>query len=220
MSKSILEAIVAAGFVADNHQVEQLAAMVATGAQANGTYLSVLVAHVQQALHVSRKTTKAGVLAVVNEVHNNLYLSVLKGVGDESLSLSERNRRATFARTSASDLRRFISRGGDVRREEPADVTKAKLRNFGRRVPTGTRVQRSLQRSMDAVLRAAQRLARKSPDEARKRLEVLRAKIEDTIGKLGKVRSAPRVARARRGAVRVSTNGHGAGRAQSPGAMH
>lgn len=220
MAKSILEAIVAAGFVADNDQIEQLAAMVATGGQAHGTYLRVLVAHTQQALHVARKTTKAGVLAIVNEVHNNLYLSVLKGVADESVPLPERNRRATFARSAVSTLRKYISRGGDVRRLEPVDVTKAKLRDYGRRVPTGTRAQRSLQRAGDAVLRAAQRLARKSPDEARKRLEALRAKIEDTISKLGKARRVARVAKVRRAPAHARTNGNGDGRVQSPGVMH
>lgn len=216
MSKSIFEAIIANGFIADNEQVEQLAAIVATGVQGNGTYLRVLVAHTHQALHVLNKTTKAGLLATIGEVHNALYLSVLKGVADESVALPERNRRATFARSAASTLRKFVARGGDIRRLEPAEVTKAALRDYGRRVPTGTRVQRSLQRSGDAVLRAAQRLAKENPEEARKRLQALRAKIDDTIGKLAKVRSVRRLPRG----VRMPRQ-HSNGRAvQPPGVMH
>lgn len=216
MSKSILEAIIANGFIADNRQVEELAAVVATGVQGHGTYLRVLIAHTQQALHISSKTTKAGTLAAIGEVHNALYLSVLKGVADESVALPERNRRATFARSAASTLRKFVARGGDIRRLEPAEVTKAALRDYGRRVPTGTKAQRSLQRSVDSVLRAAQRLAKNSPEEARKRLEALRSKIDDTIGKLAKVRSVRRPARGVR-TQRQHTNGRAV---QPPGMMH
>lgn len=222
MSKSIFESIIEAKFVANEAQVEELAALVASGTQGAGTYLRVIVAHTKQQLTGSRKPTKGAVLKFVKAIHDRLYAAVLKGVADESVSAIERNRRATFARSAVSTLRQFITRGGDVRKLDPADTTKVKLRNYGRRVPKGTRAHRSLQRAADAVLRAATVLARKSPEDARKRLEALRANIEKALHSLGGEKPVKRTGkRLRRVAPSPGSrnNGHRGGLSQ-PSAMH
>lgn len=208
--KNIVEAISELRFVANEAQVEALAATVASGSSANGTYLRVLVAHAQRDIAALRKVTKQAVLAVVAGVHERLYLSVLKGVGDESVPMPERQRRATFARTATSALRKFVLRGGDARKLELDTVTKAGLRDYGRRVPTGTRVQRSLQRSAAAVIRAAVRIGRSDPVEARKRLEAVRADIDKALSAIDKAaKTAKREARGSRAVVVVSrSNGH------------
>lgn len=219
-AKSILESIIAAKFIANDAQVEELAALVATGVQGMGTYLRVVVAHTQQEMGGTRKTTKASVLAIVKGVHERLYVAVLKGVADETVATPERNRRATFARSAVSTLRKYISRGGDVRKLEPAETTKAKLRNFGRRVPTGTRVQRSLRRAADAVLRAAKRLVKQSPDDARKRLTALRAEIDAALAgiSMSKVKHNKR---GKRRAPVATTRPNGQSRGvHAPGMMH
>jgi CO/xanthine dehydrogenase Mo-binding subunit len=207
MQRSIFDTIHDAKFIASEAQVEALATVVANGTYANGTYLKVLIAHAQHDINGTRKLTKEAALAVVDGIHQKFYAAVLKGVGDDTVAMTERQRRATFARTSVSDLRGYIAQGGDVRKIDVETVTKAKLRNYGRKVPTGTRAQRSLARAGDAVIRAAVHLAKKNPTEARKRLEAVRKEIDAALAKIGTAK-APRAKRgAKRAALSVRTNG-------------
>jgi hypothetical protein len=187
MSRNILEAIVAAKFVATDAQVEQLAGIVATGQQANGTYLGVLVAHCQAELPKRKRATKRVQSAVIDAVHERLYVHVMKGVGDEALEMPERNRRATFARTAASTLRYFVTKGGSIRELDPADITKAKLRGeVAPSVPAGTRAERAVQKSGDSFMRAVERLAKKLPDSARVRVEAMQEQLEALLDRIGK----------------------------------
>lgn len=182
MPRTILEAIVAANYVATDAQVEQLAGLVVTGQRAGGTYLGVLVAHVQQAFSGrGRKPSNEAALAVVDSTHEHLYAHVLKGVGDETMPQPERNRRSTFARTAASDLRYFVQKGGDVRKLDPAAISKAQLRKVGRSVPTGTRAERSFSKSFEVLVRSAQRIARTQPDEAVERARQAIADLEALV---------------------------------------
>jgi hypothetical protein len=208
MSRNILEAIVAAKFLATESQVEQLAGLVAVGQRAGGTYLGVLVAHVQEAFSDrGRKPSVDATLAVLDSTHEHLYAHVLKGIGNEEMPAPERNRRATFARTAASDLRYFVQKGGDVRKLDPAEVSKAQLRKIGRAVPTGTRAERSFVRSFDALVRATRRIARTQPDEAVERARQAIADLEALVEELEageqpaprrrKRAESPRVTRAR-----------------------
>lgn len=201
MSKTIFETITEAHFVATAAQVEMLASIVANGSYSNGTYLRVLIAHTLQDIGPIRKVTKQAVLAVLEGVHERLYASVMKGVGDEAVALPERHRRATFARTAASTLRRYVVRNGDIRKIDIDTVTKGKLRDFGMRVPTGTRVQRSMQRASGALMRAVRIMARTSPADARKRLMTMRAEIDLQLAKLRKASKHNGVPAAARGLV-------------------
>lgn len=187
MSRTILEAIVAAKFVASDAQVEQLAGIVATGQQANGTYLGVLVAHCQAELPKRKRATKRVQSAVIDAVHERLYVHVMKGVGDEALEMPERNRRATFARTAASTLRYFVAKGGSIRELDPADITKAKLRGEVTTVPAGTRTERAVQKSGDSFVRAVERLAKRLPDAARARVEAMQEQLEALLDRIAKV---------------------------------
>lgn len=183
---TVLQAIAKASFLASEQQVENLAAIVVEGHTANGTYLKVLVAHCLAAIAGKRKPGKKAQVSIVDEVQARLYAHVLAGVGPTDLDADERNRRATFSRTAASDLRGYIRRGGPLRKLDAETVTKHVLRSYGRKVPKGTRTraQRSFVRSLAAIERAVTRIARNNPADARKRLEAARKTIDTLLAKL------------------------------------
>lgn len=185
---TILEAILKADFLATEQQVQNLASVVVEGHSAGGTYCKVLVAHCLAEVAGKRKPDKAAQVAIVDAVHMKLYAFVLLGVGPQEMDAEERNRRATFARTAASDLRAFVRRGGQLRDLDPFTVTKHSLRSHGVRVPRGTRTraQRSFERSVAAISRAAVRIAKTDARDARKRLETARAAIDKLLAQLGK----------------------------------
>lgn len=181
---TIIQTLIKAHYVATDAQVEHLARDVAQGQQADGTYLRVLVVACQADLGKSRRKMAAEAQeAVIDKIHTRFYIHVQKGVGNGDLTTQERNRRSTFARTAASALRSFVGRGGDIRELVSGSVTKSGLLRFGATVPTGTRAERSLQRSTDAMVRAAQRVAKADPDAARERIEAaidaLQAALEE-----------------------------------------
>lgn len=182
---NIIQTIAKANYAATETQVETLAHAVVLGKMGESTYLRVLTAHCQAELGpaprraVSARAaamTREAQEAVIDKVHGRLYPHVQKGVqsnglgGDGELPANEVNRRATFARTSASELRGYVARGGDLRALEVATLTRAQLRNHGRPVPTGTRAERSFQRATEALERAARRVARGDPDAALDRI--------------------------------------------------
>lgn len=178
---NIIQTIAKANYAATGAQVETLAHAVVLGKFGESTYLRVLTAHCQaEAGTGRRKMNPADAEAIIDKVHGKLYPHVQKGVqanglGMDEMPAKEVNRRSTFARTSASELRGFIARGGDIRTLKVDELTRAQLRKFGVTVPTGTRAERSLQKSTEAIERAARRVARGDPDAA---LERINAAIE------------------------------------------
>lgn len=187
---NIIQSIEKAHYAATEAQVETLAHAVVLGKRGESTYLRVLAAHCQAQLGRSRRKLPADAQeAVVDSVHAKLYPHVQKGVqanglGGAELPQAEVNRRATFARTSASELRAFINKGGDLRELVVHELTRAQLRKFGVAVPTGTRAERALAKSADAVERAALRVARGDPDAAYTAVEAAIAKLQAVLDKL------------------------------------
>ena len=200
--QAVVEAIARAKFIATDVQVESLAALVADGKKANSTYLSVLVAHTQNELSGKRKISRSTVKGLLKVVHDRFYPCVLKGVSAEGMDAKERNKKATFARTCASDLRHYIGRGGDIRKLEPGEVRKHKLRSYGRRVPTGTRAERSFVRAESAVLRAAKKIARDNPSKARKQIKAMQSELQTFLRKLTKAPAKRKQIQKKRAAVR------------------
>lgn len=194
-----IESIIKAKFLASDAQVEALANVVAEGQTATGTYLSVLIAHVKAKMRSRRKPTARAQEAAIDTVHERLYPRVLAGVGPADLDTAERNRRATFARSAASDLRHFARAGGNIAALNPAEASKTKLRAEGRSVPTGTRSERTLARSLDTFERTVQRMAKTSPDDARRQIEDAQARLEALLEALEGVEEKP-AARRHRGA--------------------
>lgn len=187
---NLIDDITRAKFHATEQQVEALASVVVEGSEASGTYLKILTATCLGALTPGRrrKTTEAEALAIVDKVHQTFYPAILRGVGPETLDPKERNRRAIFARTSAATLRAYIQGGGDLKDLDPTTVTKSRLRAAIAPPVSGDRAERILQRSQEALVRAAQRLAKRDPDEARERLQEAMVALQDVLEALEKPR--------------------------------
>lgn len=198
---SIIEAIIAANFMADAAQVERLAGQVVEGQSADGTYFKVLLAHIQAKVgKPTRRMRRSGAEVeamehVLEGIHADLYAAVLKGVGPDDLPMDERNRRATFARTAASTVRYFIRGGGDIRAVDVATATKGGLRKAVQpETPAPadeTRVEKGFRLATDAVVKAAQRLlARGDPDVARERIEAAMDALEAVLAELPEEQAA------------------------------
>ena len=200
-----IEAIVKAKFLATEAQVQSLAAVVAKGATATGIYLGVVVAHVQDLLTERKRVTPKVTEQVIDEVHTRFYPCALAGVGPADLAADERNRLATFARSAVSDLRFFARGGGDVRTLDPATVKKGALRPPNANVPAGTtRVERAISRGLATFERGVLRMAKASPDAARRQIEEAQAKLEAMLEALNE-QPAKRARPSKKAARVVST---------------
>lgn len=229
---TIQQVIAKAHFVATEAQVEQLAAAqwaCAKGTEEhNATYLKVLVAGAQARTGTTKRgraPTKDAQLTVLREVNGLFYAAVLRGLigadptiaaddsleqREKSLRALERNRRSTFARTSYRELVGFVERGGDLRGLDVEAVTKGALRAFGRAAEPVDRTERTLERSQGAILRAINRMARASPEEALERLdavlEALQARRHELANK-APVKREPRHVRTRVGVPQFTSPG-------------
>jgi len=176
--------------------VEQLAHLVVTGQDADSTYLRVVLAQMQARLGRPRRGKQPPQEPVLDQVHEALYPSVLKGVGPDDMPQEERNRKATFARSAASTIRFFIRNGGDVRGLDVATATKSGLRRAvqperSEAIEGETRAQRAFRRAADTLLASAQRLARGDPEDARARVETLMDQLEQLLNELGEPGQQP-----------------------------
>lgn len=187
---NIIQSIEKANYAATDAQVEGLAHAVVLGRRGESTYLRVLAHYCQGELGRGRRKVPADAQeAVIDKVHNRLYPHVQKGVqsngnGGAEVSQAEVNRRSNFARSSASELRGYVARGGDLRELDVPNLTRNFLRKFGKAVPTGTRAERSLSKSVDAAERAARRVARGDPDAAYEAIEAAIAKLQAVLEEL------------------------------------
>lgn len=181
---TIISSIVKAHFAASDEQIEALAAQVVLGEQSDGTYLRVLIAHVQKRLGKPKRGKQPSQEPVLDTIHEALYPAVLRGVGPADLDNPERNRRATFARSAASTVRFYLRNGGDIRALDPAEVTKTGLRRLAgpeQPVPTGTRTEKAFTRAEQTVLRLTTRLVKEDPGRARQRIEMLLGQLEQLM---------------------------------------
>jgi hypothetical protein len=184
----IITVIARAHYAATPEQVEQLAHVAASGVHAGTAYLRVILAHMQSRLGRPRRGKQAEQLPVLEAIHAELYPSVLKGVGPDEMERAERNALATFARSMVTTVRRFIETGGDVRGLEVVTATKTGLRKATQppaEAPADeSRMQRGFRRAGEGVLRAAHRLARGDPNDARQRIEGLMDQLETLLAEL------------------------------------
>lgn len=167
---TIADRIASAKFVATDAQIEQLAASVAQGTQAGGTYLQVLFAAVLAVLGRPRGRKPRDMAAVVtaqdaalSKVHDRFYPHVLAGVGGEGV---EKHRRANFARSACATLRKVVRSGHDLRLIEVATVSKTSLRKLTAKPEPTDRTLRTIQRSEGVLMRALGALVKRDPDGA------------------------------------------------------
>jgi hypothetical protein len=185
---NIIDRIASHNFAASEEEVQQLAQQVVAGRSADSTYLKVLVVATQS----ERKRREP--IATFENVAERLYKAVLMGVGGPDTPNAEINRRATFARTSASALRKWIMSGGDIKTLDPHTVTKRSLAP-ARPQFFGDRVQRSIQAHTAALLETAQKLEAKDPLRAATMLTDLIAQFQAELDHLEEEHVAPPPAR-------------------------
>lgn len=178
---NIVERIVSHNYVATDADVQQLAQQVVAGRTADSTYLKVLLA-ATQAAKVKRGQSLMGHFELTAQ---RFYQLVLAGVSAPDMPKVEINRRATFARTSASALRRFLKRGGDIKKLDPLTVTKRSLAPPRPKLP-GDRLTRSIRSHSDALLASIQKMEAKDPDKAQavlnELIETLQGELENVEG--------------------------------------
>lgn len=177
---NIVQKLEAAHYAASDKDIETLARIASDGTQAGGTYLRVLVASVQAELRGTadarprrgrprkqQATGAASPLEVFERVNTRLYESVKRGLA--GIPDADINRRATFARTAGSTLRRWIAAGGN-----PASLTLSQItkRSLAVRVDADEGWRRSLQSFMRGAERAG-------PDAIRAAIEALEDLIEE-----------------------------------------
>jgi hypothetical protein len=183
---NVLTTLAAAAFIATQEQVKELASFVQHGAESDGTYFKVVLAHTMAKLAKRGRRSAKSQLEALDNVHADLYPAVLEGVGPTELESAERTRRAKFASSSASTVRRFIKLGGDVRNVDLATVTKtgllASVLPKVERKEGESRIERSFNRAEAALMDSANKLmARGDPDEARERVEQVMAALEKLL---------------------------------------
>lgn len=208
MNTQVIEGIAKAGYLASASQVEQLAGLIFIGKRGGNTYLGVVLAYVKDALPKRAKPGKRLALKTIDKVHADLYPSVLKGIvnGQADIADKEKNRRAIFARTAASTIRGFVRNGGDIRKEDPATVTKTSLRMRGRKVPTGTRAERSVTKAADTLERTLLALAKRDPGEAHDRIVKVQSTLEEMFDDVVKLEAVARKGKgARKGKAKTKT---------------
>lgn len=182
---SIVEKIATAKFTATEAQIEQLAAVVATGVQAGGTYLRVVLVAVQAALGRPRGRKPRDLAAIVtaqdaalNKVHERFYPHVLSGVGGEGV---DKHRRANFARSTVSTLRKVVRAGHDLRTLDAATVSKASLRKLVAPAEPADRTQRLIVRSEATLMRALGALVQRDAVAAEEVMERINAEFDALI---------------------------------------
>jgi hypothetical protein len=201
---TIIEKLETAHYVATEQQIELLAAEQYNGStqaiRASGTYLRAIVAACQGKLGRKgrgRVNTQSQ-LAVLDAVHERFYPAVLRGVttpdiaSDETLDkaesgrrMLERNARSAFARTSVSTLRTYVAAGGDMRALILAEVTKHALRTALSPPEPRDKGARQMQRAEGALVRAAQRLAKRDPVAASRLLSKAIVTLQGVLEEVG-----------------------------------
>lgn len=187
------------GYVASDAQIEALAVTVWQGAELSGTYLRCLTVAVQGVLGKSRrKVASASQVAAVNKIHGSKTEGFLGAVcrglqhGGE-LAQVDLFSRARFALTCASALRRYAAEGGDIRTLDAATLTRRQVRpERGETVPAGiTKAEAAMLRAQSRILSVAERVAKRSPDEARMLLEGLIDALSTELDKLADGNAEP-----------------------------
>ncbi len=164
---NVIQSIESAHYVATDMQIEQLTIQVTQGTAASGTYLKALVGTTQAELKAKRRGNP---MAAMESVHERFYAAVLRSVAPGDVAMPERIRRATFARSSATTLRRYIEAGLNLRTLPASEVTKGMLRKAIAPPESTDKTERIFKRAQGAILRAFKRAAKKDVANARYQL--------------------------------------------------
>jgi hypothetical protein len=203
----IQEKIERAHYVANDHDVEQLAASHYVTAdltkRIDGAYLRILIAALQAKFPVTNRKRaltvderqRHGVF--ITETHGHFYQAVLRGIttpdvtDDTSLTADERRARAGirsgragFARSAASTLQSFIKSGGDTRTLELPTVSKSQLRAFVLAHESPRPRMELIMGSLGRVEAQVATLIEDDPDQARAAVEECMARLQRILDEL------------------------------------
>lgn len=175
------------------------------GAQAaessRGTYLTVLIATVQDAIGVTPRVhagkpaelTQEEVTAhlkALKVVHKGFFASVRKTAREEGFSGEELNKKIKFASSSASTLKSFIKAGGDLRALVAERETKPSLRKATKPIVEGKPYK--LERAVTRYAREVEKLARAcdpaSIDEAIRAINRFKANLDKLAAEIARPR--------------------------------
>ena len=177
---TIIDDIKSNDYRPDDKQVALLARSVHEGVRANGTFLRVLIARCQDYLKASRRNRlEQG--SVIDDAHTLLYAAVLEGLRFDNPEKMELNRRANFARSATSTLRRYVKLGGDIRKIDLQTVTKASLRISVSPQESANQSEKSFQRAHKAVLNAAKKLVQEDAEAAQDMLNALMDELDELV---------------------------------------
>ena len=203
----IQEKIEKAHYVANDHDVEQLAASHYMTAdltkRIDGAYLRILIAALQAKFPVTNRKRaltaderqRHGVF--ITETHGRFYRAVLRGVtspdvvDDTSLTVDERraragirNGRAGFARSAASTLQSFIRVGGDARTLDLSTAAKTAMRAFTLEHAAPKPRMEVIMTRLGAVEAQVATLIEDDPDQARAAVEECMARLQRILDEL------------------------------------
>ena len=166
----------------DDTQIEYLASQIVAGTVANKSYLRMLVTACKEVMYEYETYADT-----VTSVHSRFYAAVLRGVGGTDLAPAERNRRATFARTSASTLLSFVNAGGDLAVLDVDTVSKARLRKASLPPEAENKAERLYYQARSVLLKAFKRLEKSDLLLAKDQLGELVDDLRSELRRLNKV---------------------------------
>jgi len=200
---TIVEQIKEANYLISEEQVEQLAQLYIGTARAlgdaQGSYFKVLLAALQAKLGTARKkypNLKEAQIQQLDQIHEKFYAAVMRGVTTEEVTLvgadelelrkrkMEIHRRAVFARTAKSTIHTYIDTGGDVRKLDINETSKAKLRkeiNEAKGTPSWNSV---IEVHRTKIEKVCSDLAKSDPGQARDILESVLSHIQGVLDNL------------------------------------
>jgi hypothetical protein len=238
---NIFQTIEKANYLATADDVQQLATNYLDAQQAvsriHGTYFRILVARTQEA--VCGKPTlrarsgptpplsdeaRAEHLAAFEKINAELYEAVRKatipselenratlGTDEANRRSLERNRRTNFARSSASTLRTYIRRGGNVLRLVVPTCTKNAVVGMipgtdGDEAPSEDRTRRNVERAATRIVTLVQGIATEDKEAAAALLQQALSHVAGALLALGiRATTKPEVAAAEHRLLRTAS---------------
>lgn len=199
--KTIIEKLATKNFVATAEDIGVLTKELVGGekaaAGARSTYLSSMVATVQEKLHVPVRTRAAPKgrfklsdelieehLKAIEEVHSTFYEAVLANLPEGTAI--ERNKASNFARSSKSLLRTWVKAGGDIRTLAAARVTKSTIRvEASARAKTPKQITTVMARQAEGLSDSAMSLSALDKQAAVEAIETVIAQLAKSLGEMG-----------------------------------
>ena len=176
---TVIDDIKSNNFIAGEQQIEQLSWQHCISLddikKSSGTYLSVLIA-------MTQSYGNDDALTALEVTHKMIYPAVMRGIEKAGFTGKEADKKATFARTSASTLRGYLRLGNDIHALEPGDTSKRMLRQPSEiNTPKLQRTEQRLIASLRALAKTDEEGAILKIDAHIASLKALRKKLRGSV---------------------------------------